>query len=841
MVSCKLWSTTGNHFPKTVSIKEPNLIDPIMKNQIRPNLTRFFFFFVLIVSSLLSFGQKEANIWYFGYGAGLDFNYDPPKPLKDGKMHTLEGCASVADRNGALLFYTDGSTVWDKNHTVVENGTDLKGDNSSTQSAVVVPNPGDITQYYIFTVSGSTSGRDGAHYSLIDLDRNNGGPMVLNKNKELISKGYGFESIGATKHKSQQAYWVCLIEDFNILAYLVDENGVSSKPVVSEIQEPNTMAYISFYMKFSSDNRFASVSVNGGGLYLFRFNAETGKFTSTIKVLNKYRYGVEFSPDSRYLYTSSLEQFDLRIYDEQTIQNSMVELDTQSNFDYWRAIQLAPNGKIYFCGTTDRGYLGVINDPNKPGTSCDLQHYGVKLSANCALGLPTFLQTYLSTNMYVEQTCLGDSTVFDLNYGFTPDSIKWSLLGQNLEEYRDQSIVKYKFKDTGLHRIQAEVWLENEHVVLIDSLRIENWTKLDLGDDIRVCEGEKVVLEPRNFTQQVKWQDRSVSHSHIASSSGQYHCSSDYRCTIGDTVNVQFGPVPKLDLGNDTTLCEGDTIILSNKTHETMYAWQDSTESKTHTVTQPGAYRISVDRDGCVGKASINITQKKRYPIKFGNDTVVCSTDTFELNPRGIPSLWQDGSIQTSYLVTQSGMFMAKSKMGECFTADSIFVDVIQTPKLRLPEDTLICLGFEFEIHVPVCNEVLFTWGDGFESLKRVVSDEGNYSLTLMRDKCEITGSVYVSVMDCQPVVEMPNIFSPNEDGLNDEFLPINTDNVLSAEINIFNRWGELIYNGDLLNKGWDGKRDGRNVATGTYFYMLNYTGFEETKHQLEGLVTLVR
>ena len=55
--------------------------------------------------------QGEANIWYFGNNAGLDFNTNPPTPLTNGALNTSEGCASVADKNGALVFYTDGITV----------------------------------------------------------------------------------------------------------------------------------------------------------------------------------------------------------------------------------------------------------------------------------------------------------------------------------------------------------------------------------------------------------------------------------------------------------------------------------------------------------------------------------------------------------------------------------------------------------------------------------------------------------------------------------------------------------------------------------------------------------
>ena len=72
---------------------------------------------LLLCFYLSVFSQKQANIWYFGKNAGLDFNSGTAIPLTDGAMNTWEGCASIADPNGNLLFYTDGITVWNKNHT----------------------------------------------------------------------------------------------------------------------------------------------------------------------------------------------------------------------------------------------------------------------------------------------------------------------------------------------------------------------------------------------------------------------------------------------------------------------------------------------------------------------------------------------------------------------------------------------------------------------------------------------------------------------------------------------------------------------------------------------------
>src|SRR5690554_6495488 len=103
---------------------------------------RNIFFMLFILSMSVSYSQGEANIWYFGYNAGLDFNSGTPVALTDGELYTNEGCATISNSQGELLFYTDGVTVYNRHHQVMQNGTGLLGHSSSAQSATVVPKPG---------------------------------------------------------------------------------------------------------------------------------------------------------------------------------------------------------------------------------------------------------------------------------------------------------------------------------------------------------------------------------------------------------------------------------------------------------------------------------------------------------------------------------------------------------------------------------------------------------------------------------------------------------------------------------------------------------------------------
>ena len=161
--------------------------------------------FVLILS-LSCYAQGEANIWYFGRNAGLDFNSGNPISLNDGQLSTEEGCATISNSNGNLLFYTDGITVWNKNHQIMPNGIGLLGDPSSAQSAIIVPKPNSSTIYYVFTTPSVGNTLIGACFSEVDMSNwfyQTG--RTYQEGLDLLKNQYNNEYFLHHKFKSQLA------------------------------------------------------------------------------------------------------------------------------------------------------------------------------------------------------------------------------------------------------------------------------------------------------------------------------------------------------------------------------------------------------------------------------------------------------------------------------------------------------------------------------------------------------------------------------------------------------------------------------------------------------------
>ena len=188
--------------------------------------TLLIIFFVI----LTSYGQGESNIWYFGENAGLDFATGVPVPIFDGQIDTFEGCSVLSDKTGNLLFYSDGTKIWNRNHDVMPNGNGLLGDDSSTHSSVFVPNPVQNNIYYVFTVD-KEAGDEGLRYSIVDLNLDGGLGDVVSKNVLLYTPST--EKIAVIRNGC--SFWVLThqTDSNNFVAHKVDATGVNNTPVIS--------------------------------------------------------------------------------------------------------------------------------------------------------------------------------------------------------------------------------------------------------------------------------------------------------------------------------------------------------------------------------------------------------------------------------------------------------------------------------------------------------------------------------------------------------------------------------------------------------------------------------
>lgn len=349
--------------------------------------------------------QRPTDLWYFGRQAGLSFANGAPTPLLDGAMTTYEGCATATTKRGELLFYTDGQTVWNRQHQPMPGGRRLMGSGSSSQSALIVPDPGSGNIFYIFTVAPQ-GGPNGLRYSVVDMTRDNGLGDVPRLNLLLITPVA--EKLAAVRHPNGRDVWV-VAHRWNsnaFVSFLVTADGVASgKPVLSNVGSMNAGPGRNAIgtLKFSPDGTKLATAIwrESNKFEVYDFDRNTGK-VSNPRGFGPYpeAYGVEFSPDGTKLYgtcngnslatsirsqvsETQVWQFDLKT-------KAAVQVGHSANHKIG-ALQRGPDGKIYVA-REDNSFLGVIGKPDLGGAACGYVDDGLQLGGrHSKLGLPGFV------------------------------------------------------------------------------------------------------------------------------------------------------------------------------------------------------------------------------------------------------------------------------------------------------------------------------------------------------------------------------------------------------------------------------------------------------------------
>ena len=265
------------------------------------------------LSPFISFSQgKEANIWYFGVHAGIDFNTgSPPSVLLNGQTYLFTGpnagSACISDANGNLLFYTDGVKIWNQNHVVMQNGDNLGY--KTTQGAMIVKDPGNQNYYYFFNYAWETaSWQYFFQYSVIDMALDNGLGGVVPSLKNIRLGSHMSEHLSAVHHANTEDVWVVAhgLGTSNYYSFLVTADSLHTQPVVSNAGGIFTSN--SGYMKISPDGQLigAGVQIGTGGIFnLLSFNNATGVISENFYLsIPMSSFGVEFSPDNNKLYIS---------------------------------------------------------------------------------------------------------------------------------------------------------------------------------------------------------------------------------------------------------------------------------------------------------------------------------------------------------------------------------------------------------------------------------------------------------------------------------------------------------------------------------------------------------
>jgi hypothetical protein len=202
-------------------------------------LSTLFGALVLLAIASPSFAQQQGAAWFFGEGLGLRFRGDSVVLQSGGQTGStstnIEGTATISDRDGNLLFYSDGERVWDRTHRVMPNGYSLGGEQSATHAAAIVPFPADPNRYYLFTASSFLIDfAGGTNYSVVDVCLNRGAGDILPGQKGIHLLDTGSEKMTVVKHANGTDYWLVTVKHFTneYYAYRISANGIAA-PIVS--------------------------------------------------------------------------------------------------------------------------------------------------------------------------------------------------------------------------------------------------------------------------------------------------------------------------------------------------------------------------------------------------------------------------------------------------------------------------------------------------------------------------------------------------------------------------------------------------------------------------------
>ena len=678
------------------------------------------FFLLFFLCAISSYAQKQANIWYFGDNAGVNFNSGSPVALLNGQMSILEGCASIADYNGNLLFYTDGNKIWNRNHAVMQNGTGLMGDNSSTQSAVIVPHPSDQNIYYVFTVDACQNGlANGIRYSKVDMTLASGMGAVVTTEKNILLVSPVAEKISAVMHYDQQSIWVITHGYGNNTFYVfkIDEDGVNLTPQTYNLgsvhygtdgnDQCGDLGNSRGYIKASPDGSKLALAIGRSEIFeLFDFDTQTGVVSNPV-TFNGYSrpYGVEFSPNGSKLYIAIMpEMGGSSIYQVNMSNLNQVNLVHQSNNITFGALQVATNDKIY-ATQVGENYLAVINNPDNNYSSVGFATNAVNLSRTAQYGLPTFIQSFfLNPGFTVQNICYKDITQFTINSTVGIDSVIWNF-GNPASGVANTSKLfnpTHIFTAPGQYEISLtaysqEIAAVSKQVIVI---RRPNCT---LNDDVQYC--ATGVLATQAGYSSYLWSTGATTNSISVNTTGTYwvRVTDQYGCVNSDTSDVVINPLPTILSEDVFTGCynvNNVAVTIHAKGGTGSYLFQvNSIAYQTDSLfanLPHGNLTLKVkDAKNCLATKNITVANPPAVTLALSKTDVTCFghetgqiTSTAGGGVQPYNYLWSNGAITNTISNLAAGKYILNlTDNNNCLKKDSV---IILQPTEIIIEDTLV-------------------------------------------------------------------------------------------------------------------------------------------------------
>jgi gliding motility-associated-like protein len=305
-----------------------------------------------------------------------------------------------------------------------------------------------------------------------------------------------------------------------------------------------------------------------------------------------------------------------------------------------------------------------------------------------------------------------------------------------------------------------------------------------------------------------------------------YNISGTYYDTISTStcdsiIITQLTVNPNYNINNPQTICNGDNYTINGNIYVI---------SGTYIDTLTTIF-------GCDSIITTQLNVSTTNILNLGNDTVICNGQTLILDAGNI-GIWSTGENSQTILVSVTGTYSVTVSNGNCENSDTINIYI--PPDIDLGRDISLCNEKEISLSVNFLADY-YLWSNGSNSSSITIDSPGEYWVDVQIGSCELSDTI--NIIGGNNSIYVPNAFTPDNDNLNEIFLPIVQEGVNVYNLKIFTRWGQMIFETSEYNVGWNGTFEGIMCENVVYVWLITYstTCTGERILQKSGSITLIK
>lgn len=391
----------------------------------------------------------------------------------------------------------------------------------------------------------------------------------------------------------------------------------------------------------------------------------------------------------------------------------------------------------------------------------------------------------------------------------------------------------------------------------ISVMPVTNTDTIYTTHDTSYCTTSPVTMQLASKVQlaDYQWSNGAITETINVAGSGTYWCVARTGCvTYIDSFKIQYKPAPVLDLGKELVNCNNQPVTIQPDypLAGTSYSWSTGEKTDTITASKPGLYILTINNQCGTQTDSVHVYIQPPTPAPPPADTMICQfVEQPKINVPGENITWYThangligNTLQPPVVTFEPGTYslFITQTIGKCESEKSpVNIDVKYTPHEELANKAVMCEN-DLKLIGKNADGVTYKWNTGSISCCVMPEREGLYQRAATNECGSYIDSIWVYHQSCDDCIVFPNAFTPVSGSANNIFRALLKCPVDEFSIRIYNRWGNIVYQAEDVNQGWNGRTNYEWAPQGVYIYIVEYRAKGKVqKQQIAGNVMLMR